>query len=62
MLDQLQKDSEAALWGETTAGSVIAATFNKLCICSDEEIKRSLIFSSIELLPIASPEFKNAKG
>jgi len=27
----------------------------------DEAIKRSLIFSSIELLPLAHPEFKNAQ-
>ncbi|TWB87345.1 MULTISPECIES: FAD-dependent oxidoreductase [unclassified Synechococcus] len=62
MLDQLQKDSEAALWGdEQPQGSVIASDFynaSAIAVMKDQEIIDLLIH---ELLPIAHPEFKNAK-
>ena len=62
MLDQLQKDSERALWGdEQPQGSVVASDFynaSAIAMMHDEEIIDCLIH---DLLPIAHPEFKNAK-
>ena len=62
MLDQLHKDAQQALWGdEQPQGSVVASDFyNALAIAamSDQEIIDLL---TRELLPIAHPEFTNAR-
>ena len=62
MLDQLQKESEQALWGDDKpSGSVIASDFyNAFAITtmSDQEIIDRLMH---ELLPVAHAEFKNAQ-
>jgi len=65
MLDQLQKDNEAALWGgtgdEVPQGSVIACDFynaGSLMSLSDEELIKILMK---DLLPEAVPEFATAK-
>ncbi|NQV09713.1 MAG: FAD-dependent oxidoreductase [Cyanobacteria bacterium] len=62
MLDQLQKDSEWALWGDDQPqGSVIASDFynaSAIAEMNDQEIIDQLMHN---LLPIAHPEFKNAK-
>ncbi len=62
MLDQLQKDSERALWGDDQPqGSVIASDFynaSAIAVMNDQEIIDRLMH---HLLPIAHPEFKNAK-
>ena len=58
MLDQLQKETEAALWGgEPPRGSVIASDFynaTAIAALSDEEIVALLMR---ELLPVANPAF-----
>jgi len=58
----LQKDSEAALWGDEHAqGSVIASDFynaSAFAVMKDQEI---IDLASIELLPLLTPKFKNAK-
>jgi uncharacterized protein with NAD-binding domain and iron-sulfur cluster len=62
MLDQLQKDSERALWGDDQPqGSVIACDFynaSAIAVMNDQEIIDRLMH---DLLPITNPEFKNAK-
>ncbi|MFM7267616.1 MAG: FAD-dependent oxidoreductase [Cyanobium sp.] len=62
MLDQLQRDSEQALWGdEPPQGSVVASDFYNaagLAAMTDQEILDCLMHHS---LPIAHPEFRNAK-
>ena len=62
MLDQLQKDSELALWGdEQPQGSVVACDFynaSAIAAMNDQEIVDQLMH---DLLPISHPEFKNAK-
>ena len=61
MLDQLQKETEAALWaGEQPQGSVIASDFynaTAIAALSDEEIVALLMR---ELLPVANPAFHTA--
>ena len=61
MLDQLQKEEEAALWGgEQPKGSVIASDFynaSAIGALSDEEIVALLMR---ELLPVANPAFHAA--
>ena len=61
MLDQLQKETEAALWGgEPPRGSVIASDFynaTAIAVLSDEEIVALLMR---ELLPVANPAFHTA--
>jgi uncharacterized protein with NAD-binding domain and iron-sulfur cluster len=63
MLDQLQKDWERALWGDDQPqGSVIASDFynaSAIAVMNDQEIIDQLMHT---LLPIAHPEFKNAKA
>ncbi len=58
MLDQLQKEEEAALWGgEQPRGSVIASDFynaSVIALLSDQEIVELLMR---ELLPVANPVF-----
>ena len=58
MLDQLQKEEEAALWGgEQPRGSVIASDFynaSAIALLSDQEIVELLMR---ELLPVANPVF-----
>ncbi len=62
MLDQLQKDSERALWGDDQPqGSVVASDFynaSAIAMMHDEEIIDRLTH---DLLPIAHSGFKNAK-
>ena len=62
MLDQLQKQTEAALWGgEQPQGSVIASDFynaTAIAALSDEEIVALLMR---ELLPVANPAFHTAQ-
>ena len=62
MLDQLQKNSERALWGDDQPqGSVIASDFynaSAIAVMNDQEIIDQLMH---DLLPITHPEFKNAK-
>lgn len=59
MLDQLQKEEEAALWGgEQPRGSVIASDFynaSAIATLSDQEIVELLMR---ELLPVANPAFR----
>ena len=59
MLDQLQKEEEAALWGgEQPRGSVIASDFynaSVIALLSDQEIVELLMR---ELLPVANPAFR----
>ncbi len=61
MLDQLQKESQRALWGhEQPQGSVVASDFynaSAIAVMNDQEIIDRLMH---DLLPIAHPEFKNA--
>ena len=62
MLDQLQKDDEAALWGDQPVqGSVIASDFynaSAIAQLSDQAIVDCLMQ---ELLPVAVPAFKAAR-
>ena len=62
MLDQLQKDWEQALWGDQQPqGSVIACDFynaSSIAVMSDQEIIDRLMH---DLLPVAHPEFRDAK-
>ena len=62
MLDQLHKDAQQALWGdEQPQGSVVASDFynaSAIAAMSDQEIIDLL---KRELLPIAHPEFTNAR-
>jgi len=62
MLDQLHKDAQQALWGdEQPQGSVVACDFynaSAIAAMSDQEIIDLL---TRELLPIAHPEFTNAR-
>jgi uncharacterized protein with NAD-binding domain and iron-sulfur cluster len=62
MLDQLQKESQQALWGhDQPQGSVIASDFynaSGIAMMNDQEIIDRLMH---DLLPIAHPEFSNAK-
>jgi len=62
MLDQLQKEAEAELWGgDTPQGSVIASDFYNASVLtqlSDQEIVELLMR---ELLPVAHAGFKAAK-
>jgi hypothetical protein len=62
MLDQLQNESERALWGhDQPQGSVIASDFynaSGIAVMNDQEIIDRLMH---DLLPIAHPEFRNAK-
>lgn len=62
MLDQLHKDAQQALWGdEQPQGSVVASDFynaSAIAAMSDQEIIDLL---TRELLPIAHPEFTNAR-
>ncbi len=62
MLDQLQRDSEQALWGdEPPQGSVVASDFYNaagIAAMTDQEIMDCLMY---HLLPFAHPEFRNAK-
>jgi uncharacterized protein with NAD-binding domain and iron-sulfur cluster len=62
MLDQLQRDSEQALWGdEPPQGSVVASDFYNaagIAAMTDQEIMDCLMH---QLLPFAHPEFRNAK-
>ncbi len=61
MLDQLQREEEAALWGgEQPQGSVVASDFynaSAIATLSDEEIVALLMR---ELLPVANPAFHAA--
>lgn len=63
MLDQLQKDSEVALWGGAEPkGSVIAADFyngTAVACMSNQDIVNLLLD---ELLPAAVPGFKGVKA
>lgn len=62
MLDQLHKDAQQALWGdERPRGSVVASDFynaSAIAAKSDQEIIDQL---TCDLLPIAHPEFRNAR-
>jgi len=62
MLDQLQKETESALWGgDQPKGSVIASDFynaTAIAALSDEEIVALLMR---ELLPVANPAFHTAR-
>ena len=62
MLDQLQSETEAALWGDNQPhGSVIASDFynaTAIAALSDEEIVALLMR---ELLPVANPAFHTAQ-
>ena len=62
MLDQLHKDAQQALWGgEQPQGSVVASDFynaSAIAAMSDQEIIDRL---TRELLPIAHPEFTQAR-
>jgi len=62
MLDQLHKDAPQALWGdEQPRGSVVASDFYNaaaIVAMSDQEIIDQLMGN---LLPIAHPEFTNAR-
>jgi uncharacterized protein with NAD-binding domain and iron-sulfur cluster len=62
MLDQLHKDAQQALWGdEQPQGSVVASDFynaSAIAAMSDQEIIDRL---TRDLLPIAHPEFTNAR-
>jgi uncharacterized protein with NAD-binding domain and iron-sulfur cluster len=62
MLDQLHKDAQQALWGdEQPRGSVVASDFynaSAIAAMSDQEIIDRL---TRDLLPIAHPEFTNAR-
>jgi len=62
MLDQLHKDAQQALWGdEQPLGSVVASDFynaSAIAAMSDQEIIDRL---TRDLLPIAHPEFTNAR-
>jgi uncharacterized protein with NAD-binding domain and iron-sulfur cluster len=62
MLDQLQKDTQQSLWGdEQPQGSVVASDFynaSAIAAMSDQEIIDRL---TRDLLPIAHPEFTNAR-
>ncbi len=62
MLDQLHKDAQQALWGdEQPQGSVVASDFynaSAIAGMSDQEIVDRL---TRDLLPIAHPEFTNAR-
>jgi len=62
MLDQLQKETESALWGgDQPKGSVIASDFynaTAIAALSDEEIVALLMR---ELLPVANPAFHTAQ-
>ncbi|WP_087069031.1 FAD-dependent oxidoreductase [Cyanobium sp. NIES-981] len=62
MLDQLQRDSEQALWGdEPPQGSVVASDFYNaagIAAMPDQEIMDCLMH---QLLPFTHPEFRNAK-
>ena len=62
MLDQLHKDAQQALWGdEQPQGSVVASDFynaSAIAAMSDQEIIDLL---TRDLLPIAHPEFTNAR-
>jgi uncharacterized protein with NAD-binding domain and iron-sulfur cluster len=62
MLDQLHKDAQWALWGdEQPQGSVVASDFynaSAIAVMSDQEIIDRLMR---DLLPIAHPEFTNAR-
>lgn len=62
MLDQLHKDAQQALWGEEQPqGSVVASDFynaTAITAMSDQEIIERL---TGDLLPIAHPEFINAR-
>ncbi|MFO7902799.1 MAG: FAD-dependent oxidoreductase [Pirellulaceae bacterium] len=62
MLDQLHKNAQQALWGdEQPQGSVIASDFynaSAIAAMSDQEIIDRL---TRDLLPIAHPEFTNAR-
>ena len=62
MLDQLHKDAQQALWGEEQPqGSVVASDFynaSAIAAMSDQEIIDRLMR---DLLPIAHPEFTNAR-
>ena len=62
MLDQLHKDAQQALWGgEQPQGSVVASDFynaSAIAAMSDQEIIDRLMR---ELLPIAHPEFTQAR-
>jgi len=62
MLDQLQRESEQALWGdEAPQGSVIASDFynaSAIVELSDQEIVNCLMQ---DLLPMAHPSFRGAR-
>jgi len=62
MLDQLHKNAQQALWGdEQPQGSVVASDFynaSAIAAMSDQEIIERL---TRDLLPIAHPEFTNAR-
>jgi len=63
MLDQLQKEDEAELWGgRSPQGSVVASDFynaTAIAALSDQEIVDTLLH---ELLPQAAQGFRLARG